>query len=265
MRTSENGQFCTAGLTWAPVIGGAVVASAVSLILLVLGSGLEFASASPWASPGTTAAKIAAGALIWLVVMQWISSGLGGYLTGRFRKRWNNVHEDEVHFRDSAHGFLTWALATIITVSVLASAASSMVGGGVQAVSIANAGSMGKGGKDADSYYIDSLFRSDHHAAVSDQDVRMETTHIFANGMKNGEIPASDKAYLAKMVSQRTGISQDEAIHRVDETITKAREAADKARKAAATFSIVTALSMLIGAFITSVAAILGGRHRDEY
>jgi len=263
MRTSENGYFCTAGLTWAPVIGGAVVAAAVSLILLALGSGLGFAATSPWSN--SSAGKIAVGALIWLVVMQWISAGLGGYLTGRFRKRWNNIHEDEVHFRDSAHGFLAWALATILTATVLASAASSIVGGSVQAISVANAGAMDKGGKGTDPYYIDSLFRSDRPASASETDVRMEINHIFANGLKNGEIPAADKAYLAKIVELRAGISQDEARVRVDETIAKVRAATDKARKAAATFSIITALSMLVGAFIASVAAILGGKHRDEY
>jgi len=258
MRTSESGT-CTSALTWAPIIGGAVVAAAVSLILLALGSGLGFASASPLANAGASATKLAACGLIWLVVMQWISSGLGGYLTGRLRKRWDGVHNDEVHFRDTAHGFLAWALATVFVAAFLTSAASSIIGGAIQPMKP-------KDPNEFTAYYVDSLIRSDHPSVnTPDPEVRMITTRILVGGMKNGEIPTADKDYLISLVSQRGGFSQDEARKRVEQTITDARQAADKARKSTATFSIVTSLSLLIGAFIASVAAALGGKHRDEY
>jgi hypothetical protein len=88
--------------------------------------------------------------------------------------------------------------------------------------------------------------------------------------MTTGDVSAADRAYVAQMVAARTGIAQPEAEKRVDDVVaqlnaaeTKARQAADAARKAAATASILTALSMLIGAFIACAAAALGGMERD--
>jgi hypothetical protein len=119
-------------------------------------------------------------------------------------------------------------------------------------------------------YYVDSLFRSDHPADTSAADVRGEAGRILAMGRRNGEVSAPDRSYLATLVAARTGLSPADARRRVDEVIAQAKaaeqklqDAADAARKTAARLSIVTALSMLIGAFIASVAAVLGGRERD--
>jgi hypothetical protein len=116
------------------------------------------------------------------------------------------------------------------------------------------------------------LFRSDHpDANARDQDVRAETTRILATGIRNGDVPAADKTYLAQLVAGRTGVSQADAEKRVDDVIaklkaaeTKARQLADATRKAGAYLSIFTGVTMLIGAFIAAAAAALGGRHRDE-
>jgi len=218
---------------------------------------------------------------IWLIIVQWLPAALGGYVTGRLRTKWTAVHTDEVFFRDTAHGLLAWAVATVIGIAVLASAASSVVSGGARtaaslvsgAVSGASQGatqSAGSGGG-IDGYYIDQLFRSDRDS-VSGQDPRTEATRIIAAGLRNGSVPDEDKNYLARLTASRTGISQDEALQRVDRLISqvqtaeqKAREAADQARKTAASASFYTFFSMLIGAFIASVAGALGGRSRDEY
>lgn len=88
-------------------------------------------SAGSSASATTFAISTAA----WLVVVQWLSAGVGGYLTGRLRTKWVNVHTDEVYFRDTAHGFLAWALATLLVAGVLGTALSSALGSGVQATS----------------------------------------------------------------------------------------------------------------------------------
>ena len=125
---------------------------------------------------------------------------------------------------------------------------------------------------DPTAYFVDSLYRSDHPSAnAADQDVRAQSTRILLNGMWNGDVPAPDKAYLAQLVAARTGLSQADAVKRVDDVIAqekaaemKARQAADVARKAGAYLSIFTALSMLVGAFIACVAAALGGQQRDE-
>jgi hypothetical protein len=214
---------------------------------------------------------------IWLIIVQWVSSGLGGYLTGRLRTKWVGVHTHEVFFRDTAHGFLTWAVAAVIGAAVLASTVSSLVSGGAHvagtiASGAAEGASQGAAQENPFASYVDSLFRSDHpDGKASDQDVRAETTRILASGIKDGDVPPGDKTYLAQLVAARTGLSQADAEKRVNDAIvkakaaeTKARQIADAARKAGAYLSIFTGLSMLIGAFIAAAAAALGGQHRDE-
>jgi hypothetical protein len=219
-------------------------------------------------------------AAIWLIISQWVSAGIGGYLTGRLRTKWVGVHTHEVFFRDTAHGFLAWAVAAVIGAAVLASAGSSLLSGASHAAATVASGATASGATEGASQAasqtnpfasdVDSLFRSDHPSAT-DQDVRGEATRILALDIKNGEVPAGDRTYLAQLVAARTGLSQADAEKRVDDVIakakaadTKARQVADAARKAVATASIFTAVSMLIGAFIAAAAAALGGRHRDE-
>jgi hypothetical protein len=264
-------------ISWAAIIGGAFAAAALSLILLALGSGFGLASVSPWPNSGASATTFTVITAIWLIIVQWVSSGLGGYLTGRLRTKWVGIHNHEVFFRDTAHGFLAWAVAAVIGVAVLASAVSSLLSGGAHmagtiASGAAEGASQGAVQENPIVSYVDSLFRSDHpEAKASDQDVRAETTRILAAGIRTGDVPVGDKTYLAQLVAARTGLSQADAEKRVDAVIakaqaaeTKARQIADAARKAGAYLSIFTAVSMLIGAFIAAAAAALGGRHRDE-
>src|SRR6202166_338974 len=123
-----NNESRTSGVSWPAAIAGAFVAAALSLILLALGAGLGFSSVSIWSNVGATASTIGMAAVVWLIAMQIVSSSMGGYLAGRLRTKWANIHTDEVYFRDTAHGFLSWAVALVITAAFLASAATSMVG-----------------------------------------------------------------------------------------------------------------------------------------
>jgi hypothetical protein len=277
----------TSGVAWPAIIGGAFAAAALSLILLALGSGLGLASVSPWSNFGASATTFTVMTAVWLIVVQWLASGLGGYLTGRLRTKWVGLHTHEVFFRDTANGFLTWAAASVIGVVLLASAASSVVSGAATMMAgVASGAAAGasqgvtqaatqSGGTRADptAYFIDNLYRTAHPSAnASDGDVRAQSTRILLNGMLNGDVPAPDRTYLAQLVSAHTDLSQADAEKRVDEVIAqekavevKARQTADAARKAGAYLSIFTALSMLVGAFIACVAAALGGQQRDEY
>src|ERR1035438_6184862 len=130
--TSVKNEAHSSGVSWAAVIAGAFVAAALSLILLALGTGLGLSSVSPWSNAGASASTVGKAAIVWLIVMQIIASAMGGYLAGRLRTKWANIHTDEVYFRDTAHGFLAWAVALVITAAFLASAATSMMGAAAQ-------------------------------------------------------------------------------------------------------------------------------------
>jgi hypothetical protein len=267
-------------VSWAAILAGTVAAVAATLILLTLGSGLGFAAVSPWTNSGASAAAIGTTAAIWFIIVQWLSAGLGGYLTGRLRTRWVGTHVHEVFFRDTTHGFVTWAAATIVLAIVLAGAAFATAGAGARAVAAMGSGaargaaaSASQAGNPVDAYDVDTLFRSaqpDTSPTSSAGDGHGEATRILARGLSAGDLSSADRTYLAQLVAGRTGISQDEAQKRVDDAMAqlkaaelKARQAADTARKAAAKAALLTALAMLIGAFIASAAAALGGHERD--
>ncbi len=195
-------------VSWAAIIGGAFAIAAIGLILLALGAGLGFASVSPWSGSGASATTFTVAAAIWLLVVQWLSAAFGGYLTGRLRTKWVSVHSDEIYFRDTAHGFLAWAVAAVITAAVLASATSSVIGGAARVVgtaaqsaapgSTANAAS-GSPALDPTAYLVNELFRSDHpDLSASLPAARAEATPIIVRGLSEGGMPAADKAYLTR-------------------------------------------------------------------
>jgi hypothetical protein len=181
------------------------------------------------------------------------------------------LHTHEVFFRDTANGFLSWATAAVISAVFLASAASSVVSSTISTTTRVAPSTVSL--SDPTAYFVDSLYRSDHPGATApDADVRGQSSRILLNGIANGDIVASDKIWLAQLVSAGTGLSPADAEKRVDGVIaqekaaeTKVRQAADATRKAGSYLSIFTGLSMLIGAFIACVSAALGGRQRDEY
>jgi hypothetical protein len=126
-------ESAVSAVSWAAIIAGAFAIVAVGLILLALGSGLGLSSVSPWPNSGPSATTFGALAAVWLIIVQWVSAALGGYITGRLRTKWVGVHTDEVYFRDTAHGFLAWAVAAVIMAAALSSAATSAVGNIVRA------------------------------------------------------------------------------------------------------------------------------------
>ncbi|WP_376702214.1 hypothetical protein RQ479_19040 [Mesorhizobium sp. ISC25] len=276
-------------VSWGPIVAGAFAASTLTFILMLLGSGLGLSMVSPWSGSGASVTTFAVSTAVWLIVVQWLSSALGGYLAGRLRTKWVGIHTDEVFFRDTAHGFLAWALATLLVAGVLGTALSAAIGTGVQAASTvasgaamgASAGAAANAGSastnDATSYFVDTLFRPADPARLaaanpeSDAAATAQASRILIASAAAGEISADDKTYLSRLVAARTGLSEADATARVDAVIAraqdakvKAQQAADTARKAGATFSLIGALSLVVGAFIASAAAALGGRQRDE-
>lgn len=276
------------GVSWGAIFAGAAGAAALSLILVLLGFGLGFSAVSPWANEGISAKGMGISTVVWLAFTQIIASGLGGYIAGRLRVKWANLHGDEVYFRDTAHGFLSWAVATLVAATLIASSVSTIVGGGVQAGANVASGAAGAVTQVAGSaasnsnassqdygYYIDSLFRDDRPAAVSDDAAHGVVLRIFTRTLSNdGQMSPEDRTYLAQMIAQRTNLSQADAERRVDQVYGQARkaledakvaakEAADTAAKVATMTALWTFVSLLCGAFFASFAAIYGGRRRD--
>ncbi|MCA1859448.1 hypothetical protein LE191_04930 [Janthinobacterium sp. HSC-3S05] len=279
------------GVSWGAVLAGAAAAAALSFILLILGVGLGLSSVSPWSFNATA---IGVSTIAWLAFMQLAASGIGGYMAGRLRVKWSSIHTDEVHFRDTAHGLLAWAVATLITVAVLAGGTRAVLSGaidagsGVAAVSPAAAAGAGAAGAKAGEgsganpldYFSDMLLRAAPAAGTGEAggtvaEQRLETGRIFATSLSTGSLAADDRAYLGQVVASRTGLTQAEAEARVDavyaraakaaaDAKARAQQAADTARKAGAHTALWMFVALLLGAFVASLAATFGGRQRDH-
>ena len=257
----------SSGVSWAAVIGGAFVAAAIYLILLALGAGFGLSLISPWSGAGISSTTADALTIVWMIVIEIVAAALGGYLTGRLRTKWVRIHNDEVYFRDTANGFLSWAVALVLSVAFLASAAASMAGRAIEAREQAPATATSSL-SNAQLYFVDELFRSgrpaiESPAAQSKDAMEAEASRIMANGLRQSQMPPSDQAYLAQLVAVRTGLTPQESEQRVTGVLADARQAEDTARKATSHALLWLFLSLLMGAFSASFAATIGGRQRD--
>lgn len=299
----------SSAVSWGAIFAGAVAAASLSLILLILGAGLGLTSISPWENRGLDAGTVGIAAIAWLAFTQIVASGMGGYLSGRLRTKWVDTNRDEVYFRDTAHGFLTWAMAALISAALLTSTVGTIVGGGAKivgnvaegaavttatgAASMTNEASSAHGS--SIDYFINSMFRINNpsmsasaakesvsstaampsapHPQVSPAQLG-EVTGIFVNSITTGGLPQEDRQYVAQLIAQNTGISQQAAEQRVQSTYDKAQKklketkekaqlVADTARKTTSYLMLWTFVSLLAGAFVASLCATFGGRQRD--
>lgn len=277
---------------WRAIFAGATVAAALTIILCILGTGLGFTVISPWSTEGISATAFGISAILWLSLTQVVASGMGGFLAGRLRNRAFNVDRDEVYFRDTAHGFLTWSVALIVTATLFASTLGAVINGGVQAAAKATGGVVSVMGSRASlpsdhGYYIDALFRKNFstlvpttaksnpgtqgNAMANYHGSNAEVRRIFDKSLADKAIASNDVTYLGQLIVQRTGLTQEESELRVNETYAaiqtaeaKVKEAADQARKASVYIALWGFIALLIGAFTASLAATWGGRCRDS-
>ncbi|MEC5398797.1 hypothetical protein [Uliginosibacterium sp. H1] len=266
--------LAVSGTSWGAIMAGAAGAAALSLILLTLGFGLGLSAVSPWENEGISAKAIGVSTVVWLAFTQIAASGIGGYLAGRLRVRWSSVQADEVYFRDTAHGFLAWSVATLVTATFLTGTITAVLGTTAPAAAAGAAVTAEQLGESLD-YNVDAALRRDLRTQPLDPAVRAEVLRIYANGVQgNVDLPAEDRRYLVSVVTAQTGLPPAEAERRVDGSYSLARqtaadlqrktqEVADATRAAAAKTALWSFVALLCGAFFASLMAIYGGRQRD--
>lgn len=256
-------------VSWGAIFAGAAAAASLSLILLVLGTGLGLSTVSPWAGKGISGTTFSVSTILWITLTSLVASAIGGYIAGRLRSRWLATQADEVYFRDTAHGFLAWAVATIATAALLTSTIASILGtgaqlaGGAAAAGAATATAVGAKpekapeGDHANSehelvpYFLDTLFRKDltvataNNNAVPPQEAsvpgtaasKAEVARIYVNALAQDALPVEDAKYAALIVAQNTGLTLQDAEKRVTDNFkllqTKLRDAKTAARTAA--------------------------------
>jgi len=196
-----------------------------------------------------------------------ISSAIGGYLAARLRTKWVGVHTNEVFFRDTAHGFIAWAFATVLSASALGAAATHLVGGA--AVGAAATAGQTAQNVNPSRVFVDRLFRAGAIAqpptsTSGANDAREEAARLWTSSFnENSDLAPSDKAYLASLIASQTGLSQADAEKRVNDVIVEAKAAVDRTRRGAAKFAFWMTASLFFGAFAATLAAVEGGQLRD--
>jgi hypothetical protein len=270
-------------VSWGSIAAGAVAAAAVTLILVALGAGLGLSAVSPWSDSGVSASTFKTGTGIYLVLVAVMSSAVGGYLAARLRTKWAGVHTHEVFFRDTAHGFIAWAFATLLSATALSSVTGYLANGA--AAGMGGAASQAARSVNPADIYVDKLFRPDTAgqpasapasstaagnpipaapSGANSNQSRAEVLRLWtASFQGNQDLSTADKTYVAQVVAARTGMSQADAEKRVNDVMTEAKTAADNARKGAAKLSFWLTAAMLFGAFAASLAAVEGGSLRD--
>jgi hypothetical protein len=248
------GNGAVSAVSWGAILAGTAVAAATSLLLFALAAGLDLAVMFRAAARGAPPPSLTVTAGVALIVTQWVSACLGGYITGRLRTRWVGTHTHEVFFRDTAHGFITWCVATILMASGLASTAASLPGLRLP-VADSSAG-------DAPARVVDTRDFAD----------TAYPRFIVAEGLaaEPAVTPPAEEGPGTLVLPDGPPLVERGAWPRERGTRGYARAldesgsgSGDAARRDAAIGAILTALSMLVGAFMASVAAALGGRRRD--
>jgi len=258
-------------VSWGAILAGGFTAAAVSLIVIAFGVGVGLSVVSPWIGEGISATTAGWSAGLFLVAVAMIASTFGGYITGRLRHAWEEVNIHERFFRDTAHGFVAWAFATVLTATLLAGAGTHLLAAAAAGAIPAAGSGAAQAANSIGDVYVDRLLRvgpqTDGRTAGPSSDqaaTRAELLRIVGPAtLKGSDVSAEDRTYAARLIAARTGIPQAEAEQRVNQTITQAKDAADKARSAAARFSIWIAVSLLAGAFSASLDAAEGGKLRN--
>jgi hypothetical protein len=273
-------------VSWAAILAGAAASTVISLLLVIVGTGIGLVSISPWSNSGASGTTVGILAIVWSLAIPLFAYAVGGYLAGRLRTQWVGVHTDEVFFRDTAHGMLVWAVGTIVSACLVGSLLSAAVSGVAQtgaaltsaAANVAGSAAGAAGGNsDVTAYFNDMLFRSQQapaQAANADTS-KAEVGRIVARSIASGQIGDDDKNYVAQVIARQTGLSQADASKRVDDVIAKAKDtaqqaadkakaAADIARKTAVYAALWAFVGLLLGGLSASYMATVGGRIRDD-
>jgi hypothetical protein len=257
----------TSFVQWGAVFAGAVMAAALSFVLLTFGTSIGLSFVSPWPGAGASATLIASLAAFWTLAQYIGSFMVGGYIAGRMRAPRPDTPDDEVEFRDGLHGGLVWAVGIVIGAGLLFTAtgvttrAATEVGARAAAATTQTT--------DPAAYAVDTMLRSTRPAGAAGAtqpttpEQRAEVGRILTRSLTTG-LSEPDKTYLASLVADRTGISQQDAERRITDAMNATRDAADKARRAAIVTGLVTAIGLLVALGAAWWAAMRGGQHRDQ-
>jgi hypothetical protein len=247
-------------LNWSPVLLGALIATALSSILLAFGVaiGLGVSSTAPTWRDASAALWTLSG--LYLILQAALSFGVGGYIAGRTNVGPAASDTADIEQRDGLHGLAAWALAVVLGVALAA-----LIGSATLTRPTSNGSSARTSAAEPLlSYEIDRLFRPLRRAANIDlSQERAEAGRVLLTSSSHSGMSSEDRSYLAQLVAANTGLAGAEAEKRVDAVIATSRAAIAKSRRSSVILAFSVAAAVLLGAVIAWAAASVGGSHRD--
>ena len=263
-------------IDWSGVVVGAIVASALSWLLLTFGSAIGLLAVSPYTLNSTSVATVTMAAAVWFALTQIYAIGMGAYIAARLRPRVGDGMEDEVRFRDGITGVTVWGLAIVLGLVVAGLAANTAARGAAAVGSAAGAAA-----RQIDPAYTVDLLLRPAAAQIGQQPAagagqgreitaaeREQIGRIVVNSMAQGSIPQADQQYLTQIVADRTGLPREEAERRITQTYEQAKatalETADTVRKATSFAGFWIVFIMLAAGLTAWWSGTIGGHHRDD-
>lgn len=246
-------------ISWGAIVAGAVATAAVFLVFITFGGslGLAVASTAPTWRDASFALWATTG--VYLVLASVISFGLGGYIAGRMHPHTPVQDPAENEFRAGIHGLVVWALAVLLGAFLATAGARTLA-----PASAPVAQSASTGAESLLAYELDRLFRSERRPA--DQDIsyeRSEAGRILLTASSHRGVVAEDRAFLARLVSARTGLAGPDAEQRVGVILESSRDSLSRARRAGVLMGFMMAAALLLGAAVSWFAFQRG--ERDAY
>jgi hypothetical protein len=252
----------TGYVQWGAIFAGALAAAALATVLHAFAAaiGLAVSSTAPTWRDSSLALALLSG--LYLLLAALLAYGLGGYIAGRLRTPIAGASEDEIEFRDGAHGLAVWALATLLTAFLALGAVQSVTQ--LAAPSGGEAGpSTSVGGENIIAYDLDRLLRTDRERPADFEYARAEAARILLTASGHTGLQADDRGYLLGLVTRHTGLQGTDAEARVSEALTSTSDNIAKARRNTVLVAFMAGAAALLGAAAAWFAASLAGRHRD--
>lgn len=295
---AADGASDRAYVDWAAVIGGSVIAVSIGILATSFGAALGLSSISAQKGEDTNTLGLVL-SVLWIAISMVCSYAAGGYVAGRMRRRVDGAASSEVTVRDGMNGLIVWAVGVLLSAMVVSSAIGTTVSAvGNVASAAGNAAAQVAGGAvsaagnmvpdavkpDPMSFVTGSMLRpaAVNPSSAGSDAATADAGSVLTNLMTTGEISDADRAYLVQLTAARTGLAPPDATARVDQAITAAkaakdqaaetakkaeqtaRDAADTARQSAILTAFLLTAMALVSGVAAYVAAVRGGRHRDE-
>ncbi len=174
------------------------------------------------------------------------------------------------------HGFATWSVSSILTVVLLSSAVGGIIGG--SATMLGKLASASGQGVQAASPVLGDLVSQ--ATGITPADVKQQAGQLVSDPqfqafimsvVRNGDADPQARQNLVQLVSQKQGVSQDQASTEVndwqqklmsarDQAKVKATAAADQAASGLAKTALWSFVALLLGAIAATIGGLLGAR-----